>query len=202
MAAFTINHVRLYGTYAEMIAYTGPKARGNEFLVTDYGIADMGLVYRWNGSAWVLPAYLQKLYGTTTGVSASGTGETTLVTASLPPLRANDSMFVRFGGDMTGSTNNKTWAAKVAATSFWSQAYNNVNHVGLTHDLFFRNRGATNSQVSGHNNANIYGTGPNVLSTSAIQTNVATTFLLTGTKASGGETLTMQFADIWLIGGG
>jgi hypothetical protein len=202
MAVLQIMHARPYGTYAEMIAYTGPKGRGNEFLVTDYGVG-AGLIFEWNGSAWVLPGRIQVVARTATPVAASGTSETLLFTANYPPLGISDGGMLRFGVNFTnpGNTNLKTVTTKLAGTAIWTQGYNNANHVGLTHDVPFRNRGATNSQVSGHNNANVYGTGPSQLSTSTIQTNVATALTLHGTKAVSGDTLEMEFADALVWGG-
>lgn len=199
MAIIKRMHSVLSGTRAEIFAETG-HYKSQEAFASDYGLG-AGLRYVWNGAAWVLPSDAQLIGRQFTSVSASGTTETLLLTVNLPPLGINDGFLCHTRWDLTGSTNNKTTTIKLAGTTLYNQPFSNVNHVGLVHDFFTENRGATNSQISGHANANVYGTGPAVMAVSTVQTNVATALTIHGTKASAGEVLTLQSAQVWVFGG-
>jgi hypothetical protein len=194
MALNIVNDSVRVGTYAEVMARAGA-FRGQRSIVTDYGMAG-GLIYVWSGSAWVLMPGEQPLARQHTQVAA-GTTETTLFTANLPPLGANDGFRLAVFWGMTGVAGNKTLAVKIGATSIYSQTFNTAADV---RDIFFFNRNATNVQIGGHRNANVYGSSGAALSDSTIQTNVATTVTIAGTRLSG-DTMTLERAVLCAIGG-
>jgi hypothetical protein len=191
-------HSVLVGTRAEIFAETG-NYRGQIAAATDYGVGD-GLRYVWNGTAWVLPSFAQVIGMQATDVSNDAdTAEKTLYTCNLPPLGINDGVITQVKWDMTSSANNKTLRMRVAGTQIYSQAF--TANESDVRDLFFFNRAATNANISGHANSNVYGGSGADLSTSAVQTNVATALTITGQKANSGEVLTLKHAWTRIFGG-
>lgn len=191
MAIVKRMHSMLIGTRAEIFAETG-KYKGQQAFATDYGLG-AGLMYVWNGAAWVLPPIVQVIGLQSTDVSCDAdTAEKTLYTVNMPPLGINDGYITQVKWDMTSSGNNKTLRAKVGGTQIYSQAF--TTNESDVRDLFFFNRAATNANISGHSNSNVYGGSGADLSTSSIQTNVAAAHIVTGQKASAGEVLTVKHA--------
>jgi hypothetical protein len=129
------------------------------------------------------PTYIK---GKTTATSgAADTAENTLYTAKIPPLRKNDRLRITSHVRHTNSANNKTVAVKLGGTTFHSVVTTTVAGHKMVTEIV--NRGATNSQAG---EAGAQGT---------VDTSVETTLTITGTKATGGETLTLEAVMVELI---
>lgn len=174
---------------------------GHRKQLTDYGVGN-GLVKEWNGAAWCFLPTVQLLACQHTAVSCDpdSTAEKVLFTCNVPPMRSNDQLLIRLGWSYTNSANNKTEKLKLGGSTVYSQPFTTT--AGDVRDLFIRNRGATNAQVLGFANASVYGSTSQAPATAALETNAGGTLQVTGTKASGSETMTLEFADVHLVGGG
>lgn len=127
------------------------------------------------------------------------TSEDTLATITIPAnaLGANGSIRLHAQFSMTSSANNKTMRVRFSGgsgTQYLSITQTTISN-GLV-DLVIANRGATNSQVG----TTLFFTGGGALQlnngstppTSAVDTTAQTTIVITGQKASAGETLTLE----------
>ena len=135
-------------------------------------------------------------------VAVSGpadTNENILATVTIPAgaMGLNGILRVYHAWTVTSSGNNKILRVRfggIGGTGFATNTLTtSVSAVGITH---IANRGVANSQVGPSNASSIFqgvtsGTG-NALTTSSIDTSAATTLVLTGQKASAGETLTLE----------
>lgn len=200
MAAFLQNEAVVRGTLAEILANTGASAGlyiGQRGLATDVGVN--GLELRYNGTVWVFSNRTQLLAFQHTAVSNDAdTLEKVLFTCTVPALGANDILIVRTGWNHTSSANNKILKTKLAGTTLFSTTL--TTSAGTVRDEFLRNRGSTSAQVLGLGGTNSYGTGNAAVTTSTVATGVATTFQLTGQKALNTETLTLEFAEVYIHG--
>lgn len=200
MAAFQQNDVIVRGTYAEIVLNTGAASGsyvGQRAFATDYGPS--GLELRFNGTAWVVASRVQVLAIQRAASSTDAdTNEKVLFTCTVPPLGINDQIIVRTGWNHTNSANNKFLRTKLAGTQLYSSTIS--TSAGTTRDEFIRNRGSTSVQVLGLAGTNSYGTGSAAVTTSAVATGNATTLTITGQKALGSETLTLEFVDVLIVG--
>lgn len=139
-----------------------------------------------------LPVW-QVLAQSSVGVScAADTAENTLATIIVPAGRmgANGRIRITALWKMTNSANLKTMRHKFGGTSFHSQ--------GLTTQAAYRaqaelgNRNSQSSQVGGILATGGWSTSTSDPVTSTVDTTVDATILITGTKASAGETLTLE----------
>lgn len=127
---------------------------------------------------------------------AANTSENTLASVTIPAgsMGPNGALRVTTVWTMTNSANNKTIAVKLGGTS--GTAFCNLTlGTGIAsarYEHFIANAGATNSQI-GFVAANTvgFGTAAGANVTASIDTTAATTLVITGTKASSGETLTL-----------
>lgn len=168
---------------------------GNVTLTNDLAIADGG-----TGASTALSAcknlsaqYLIAQSASPASNTAT-TSEETLATITIPAnaMGANGSVTIRASFTYTNSANNKTMRIKFGGTTYKSV----VDTTTATHQLSVTvyNRNATNSQVSDQSStvATPYSTSSNALVTSAVDTASDVTVLITGQKASSGETLTLE----------
>lgn len=150
-----------------------------------------------NGAARILGA---------SAVAVSGpadTSENILATITVPAgaMGLNGILRVRALWSHTNSANNKTLRIRlggVGGTQFL--AIVPTTTASAITDTTIQNRGAANSQV-GSVAALVasFGTTSGALATGAIDTSVATTLVLTGQKASAGETITLESYLVELI---
>lgn len=198
-AATKVVHSIVKGTYAEIIALTGDYSSQQGF-ASDYGVGQ-GLAMHWNGSAWKLSTAQQLLGLQHTAVSCDAdTLEKTLFTLAVPPMGVNTQLLIRTTWTITNSANTKTLKVKMGATTVYS---NNLTTIATDiHDVFIRNRNATNAQIMGFGNSAVYGTGTGAIQTAAVETNAGFTLTITGQKDTSGEVLTLQSVDVFIIGGG
>lgn len=101
---------------------------------------------------------------------------------------------------MTNSANNKTLRARfggLAGADFFGNVI--ANQATLHHQLFIRNRGAANSQVGPPPSQGSYAVGTAAVIVSAVNTALDTSLVITGQKATAGETLTLESYLLELI---
>lgn len=142
-------------------------------------------------------------------VAVSGgadTNENVLATITIPAgaMGLNGILRVYHSWTVTSSVNNKTLKVRlggIGGTAFAAGTFTtSAAAIGLT---VISNRGAANSQVGPPAATSTFagtvsGTG-NALTTASIDTSAATTLVLTGQKASSGETLTLEQYLVELI---
>lgn len=186
-------------TYTNILASTGHYV-GEESYASDFGIG-RGLGLYWNGTTWKLSTAQQLLGLQHTAVACDAdTNEKTLYTLAIPPMGPNTQVIVRTIWSMTNSANNKIIKMKAGATTVYSNTLTTI--ATDVRDIFFRNRNATNAQITGFGNSAMYGTGTGAVQTWTVETNAGFTLTLTGQKASAGEALTLESVDVFIVGGG
>jgi hypothetical protein len=136
--------------------------------------------------------------GGSSGAAISVPADTTediLVTVTLPPLSSTSQIRVQSQVSCTNNANVKTIRVRlggIGGTIFLSPPFANQGGGGLWGII--SNRGATNSQVCNVPGNAFHPLGAGVVAnvTGAIDTSVSTTLVITGQKASGGDTLTLD----------
>lgn len=123
------------------------------------------------------------------------TTEDTLATIAVPAnaMGANGLVRLTTHWSMTSSANNKTGRVRLGGTSgtaHQSAVWTTTAAARLKGEV--ANRGAVNSQVGGQESLTTAAGVTAVVTTSAIDTSVATSLVITGQKASSGETLTLE----------
>lgn len=127
------------------------------------------------------------------------TNEDTLATITVPAGAMGANGFLRISTlwAFTSSANNKTPRIRFGGAS--GTIYVNpviTTNVGLSQETVIANRNAANSQVGFASAGTNGGSGLSTASanvTSSVDTTASTTIVITGQKASAGETLTLEF---------
>lgn len=135
------------------------------------------------------------------------TTEDTLVTVTVPAnaMGANGFLRITTLWTFTSSGNNKTPRIRfsgAAGTIYMNPVFTTT--VGLSQITVIANRNATNSQIGFASAATNGGLGTSSASanvTSAVDTTAASSVVITGQKASAGETLTLESYLVELIPG-
>lgn len=127
--------------------------------------------------------------------AGANTDENTLATIAIPAaaMGANGQLRITTVWTVTNSGNNKTLRVRlggIAGTQFLSAAVTTVATV--RNQLFLANRNSQSSQVGGINSTTSFGTSSSVLTTATVDTSAAVDLVITGQKASSGETLTLE----------
>jgi hypothetical protein len=141
----------------------------------------------------------------TTGAAVSGsadTNENTLATVVVPAgaMGLNGLIRVQTLWTLTNSANNKTLRVKFGGTSFLDVALTTV--ASFADQRVIQNRNSVSSQIgkpTGNMSAGGWGTASSAVTTASIDTSAAVTILITGQKASAGETLTLESYLIEMI---
>lgn len=135
--------------------------------------------------------------------AAADTSENTLATITVPAGVMGNNGIIRVTTlwTVTSSANNKTvkiYLGGLAGTTYLSVTLTAVaSYQPMT---IIRNRGTSNSQVGGPDAATAsISSSTDGVSTSSIDTSASTTIVITGTKASSGETLTLESYLVELI---
>jgi hypothetical protein len=134
---------------------------------------------------------------------AADTNENTLATITVPAnaMGPNGSLRVSVYFTFTGSTNAKTLRARFsggAGTQYVNIGTAASATTALSFEVLIQNRNATNSQVGGmpnypvQQNSSSPGVWTTSTATSSVDTTAATTIVITGQKATGAETLTLE----------
>lgn len=194
---------------ATLLASTGAY-KGQPGFANDAGFGS-GLEYFWDTAgtpAWKLASRWQMLAKLRTPVLApNDTNENILWSFVLPRLGANDILLVEAFYTLTGSTNNKTLRIQLGTTGSFSTVHQHqVNTAAQSSDNIHvkgRNMNATNSQYWITNNTSVWGAASGTLQTSTKELGTAgQTLQLTATKVLNTETVQLEYADIWVYGGG
>lgn len=189
----------LRDTYAAILATTGSYV-GQRAFCSDFGIG-AGAQLEWTGATWKWAPIWQcfKLQHAIATAPAD-TNENALFTFTLPKLGANDILRCSNFWSMTNSANNKTIKAKLDASSGSSNAYTTSATLNAVYEV--RNRNDASSQAWFSSGKTFFGEATQALSTTAKATGTAgVVFSLTATKATGAETVSLEFADLWIFGG-
>jgi hypothetical protein len=141
------------------------------------------------------------------GVAVSGaadTNENALATITIPAnsLGINGSIRVWHLWTVTNSANNKTMRVRFSGAS--GTIYNQIvlTTSAINHQLtVITNRGATNSQVGSASLSSSFGASASANVTSAVDTTADTTIVITGQKASAGETITLERYMVEIVPG-
>lgn len=176
----------------------------------DVGVGT-GLELEWLAAgAWGLPDHWQCVGYQNTDVSCpTDTTEDTLFTLSpsFPsnfPWRANDAIRIcLIASQNTANANSKTVKIKLGGTNIVSQNIGSTTKAAWIEqfDLEFRN--ALNVQVGQSSTADVFGQVSNAPSTFALDFSTgAKALLITGTKATSTDVLTLNKCSIWVRGGG
>ncbi len=134
------------------------------------------------------------------------TAENIIATINLPPLGANDAIRLLTMWSFTDSGNSKTIRARLSGIggTVYLNAAGFTNQLVIQSETIIGNRNSQSSQVG----ATAYistDTGTffkGVKTTSAVNTAVATTLVLTAEKAVGAETVTLEYYLVEIIPGG
>jgi hypothetical protein len=179
-------------------------AAGTRRRVSDLGISP-GMVLVTDGTRW-LPDGLQLIARITTDqtVTASSTNEVVVATVTIPAnlLGVNGGLRFESWWTSTNSANVKTVRARLgggSGTQISSNAWT-TSATGFFSTRVF-NRNSASSQVMGiaGNRSSDTLLTMNAQTTTAIDTTAALDLVLTGQKATGSETLTLNAADIWVL---
>lgn len=195
--------VQLYvrDTYANIVASTGSYV-GQRAFCSDFGVA-AGAQLQWNGSVWIwAPGEHVLKYQGAAVTAPADTNENTLFTYTLPKLGANDSLVFHYFFTYTSSANTKTLRVKLDSSNGISNAYTNTS--ATTNGIItVRNRNNASSQAWFSSGKIIYGDATQALTTTAKALGTAgVVFSSTGTKTLAGETITLEFGELRLVGGG
>ncbi len=133
---------------------------------------------------------------------SADTNENTLATVVLPAgaMGLNGLVRVQTLWTLTNSANNKTLRVKFGGSSFLDVTLTTV--ASFADQRVIQNRNSVSSQIgkpTGNMAAGGWGTASSAVTTASIDTSAAVTILITGQKASAGETLTLESYLIELI---
>lgn len=165
---------------------------------TDVPVADGGTGASTSRAACanLVTWYVIGMSAVAASVSAS-TSEETLATVAIPAgaMGANGALRVRLQWTVTNSANNKTFKVRlggIGGTAFRDIVATTV--VGVTDEIVIQNRNSASSQVGRAAAAATYGFGTTGAgaTTGTINTSNAQDLVITGQKASSGETLTLE----------
>lgn len=158
----------------------------------------------WDASAGELSTTPVRTLGISGGaVSApANTSENILATINIPAkaMGINGALRVTTLWTMTNSVNNKTTSIRlggISGTAFLALV--NTTAASLMNIKVIQNRGAANSQVSFNSASGGNNTTTGAVTTGSIDTSAAQTLVITGQKASSGETLTLESYLVELI---
>lgn len=133
------------------------------------------------------------------------TGEIALQSIRMPPMLPNDSILVlaKFSHP-GGSGSNKSMRVRFGAAGAGTggtQLYVTTQTANLSSVIFvtINNRGSTASQIGGNNVSGGIGSAGAALSTSTIETSVSSDVILTGSLASGADSITLEFYSVILL---
>jgi hypothetical protein len=170
---------------------------------------------RYGGSEGIYGGSGQR-FGTVTSISLTGgnvwfiggasgvavaapadTNEDTLATIAIPALSVGSIVRVTSLFSVTNSANNKTLKVKVGTTNFASPVFTTVATVRMVTEINIR--ASTSSQVASNAASTSAGTGSLAATTGTEAMGSASTMLITGQKASAGETLQLEsyFVEIY-----
>lgn len=166
--------------------------------IGDFGLPCLELVAIGSGvsTEWTTqtPQMVHRQLG---AVSCDGTNNTnTLYTVSIPGgvIGLNGSIRLRTVWTVTGSTNSKRVQVKLGGSVGLSVGLNSLTTTSYVSDVIITNRGSLSSQVWAPSGD---GPQPSGVFLSTENTANAKTLLVTGRKDVSGETMTLEYAELW-----
>lgn len=128
--------------------------------------------------------------------STNTTGEETLATITVPAgtLRANDSLRIRFGFTYQNNANVKTLKAHysgVGGTAVLSVG--RATQINSDCEIIIQNANSTSAQTCRAREMNAGASFAIQVNATAVDTTASTTFVITSTKATGTDTLTLDY---------
>ena len=155
----------------------------------------------------IIPQRRRVIAQSAVAVPLTGTAvETALATVSIPAgsMGPNGRVIAVGYFSMTNSANTKTLRIR------WNGISGSVmTSSGLTTSATWRtegevaNRNATNSQVTGPNNAaSVYNQTPTAITTASVDTTAAVDVVFTGALSNTGETITLEYYRVEVVYGG
>ncbi len=197
MAATVLYDSIIYGTLAEILARSGLHTH-QRAVATDYNNTWL----YWNGSAWKWAKKWQPLalLRTAFTVTAASTSEETGMTYTLPAIGANDMLMVNHFWTVTNNANVKT--ARVNLDGAAGQAVDLASQSVGNLVTMMRNMNNASVQRWFSDNRAVYGgTGGAIKATTKVTGTAGLVLTITGQKATGSDTMTLEWADIWICGG-
>lgn len=197
MAAVVRNDSLITGTLAEILARSGLHT-GQRAIPSDFN----GCGLYWNGSAWKWAKKWQPLalLRTAFTVTAASTSEETGMTYTLPAIGANDMLMVNHFWTVTNNANAKTARVNLdgAAGQAIDLASQNVGNLVAQ----MRNMNSASVQKWFSNNRAVFGgTSSSLQGTTKVTSTAGLVLTVTGQKDTGSDTMTLEWADIWICGG-
>lgn len=132
------------------------------------------------------------------------TNEDVLYTCTVPAgaMGANGSLRVAFAASLTNNANAKTLRVRLGGASgtIYFQG-NTASMAGWNGQIAISNRNAANSQVGANAGSSVGGLGNSAIVTSAVDTTLATTLLITCQKATAVDTCTLERVLVELLYG-
>lgn len=131
------------------------------------------------------------------------TTEDTLVSIPIPAnmLGKRGTLFYDALFTVTGSTNSKTIKVKFGATTYFNAATTTAGNVTCRAQGSISNRGAANSQIGEPSAAAAQAFSNTAVVTGSDDTTTALNFVITGQKATAGETLQLERLLLWYMPG-
>lgn len=157
-----------------------------------------------NAAGAAVWAHQPRVIGQSGGAVSCGanTTENTLATVTIPAnaMGANGSLHVDTTWSFTNSANNKTLNVKLGGTG--GSSFLAMTHTTLLtarHITRITNRNSTSAQIGmpGGKDSGV-GSSGGATTVGAVDTTASTTLVITGTKASSGETLTLESYSVLL----
>lgn len=197
MAATVLSDSVVYGTMAEILARSG-LFTNQRAIPSDFNGAER----YWNGSAWKWAKKWQPLalLRTAFTVTAASTSEEVGLTYTLPAIGANDMLMVNHFWTVTNNANVKTARVNLdgAAGQAVDLASQNVGNLVAQ----MRNMNSASVQKWFSNNRAVFGgTSSSLQGTTKATGTAGLVLTVTGQKATGSDTMTLEWADIWICGG-
>lgn len=198
MAASVLSDSVVYGTMAEILARSG-LFTNQRAIPSDFNGAER----YWNGSAWKWAKKWQPLalLRTAFTVTPASVAEEVGLTYTLPAIGANDMLQVNHFWTVTNNANAKTARVNLdgAAGQAVDLASQNVGNLVT----MMRNMNSASAQKWFSNNRAVYGgTSSSLQGTTKATGTAGLVLTVSGQKATGSDTMTLEWADIWICGGG
>lgn len=142
--------------------------------------------------------------GAAVSAPANDTNENILATISIAAglMGANDSLEILTMWSYTASTNNKTLRIRlggIGGTQYMNSPRNSGTEVGLQLMHFIRNRNSVSSQVGYQSGTFTFSAATAAATTSSVNMANAQDLVITGQKATGTETLTLESYRVLLL---
>jgi hypothetical protein len=206
MAAFKQMHSIVRGTLAEILALTGDYV-GQKAYANNYGVSARGAKLFWNGAAWLWDTNWQPLSLLRAAVTIpADTTEDIALTYTLPKLGANDMLRVQHFWTVTNNANAKTVRVNIGDTGTMAAGFacDIASNQVANFVTEMRNRAASPyAQDWFSNNKAPFGAVSGSLQTTTKDPSTAGRLLtITGQKATSGDSMVLNWADLWICGGG